>query len=160
MLPLDREVAAVAQQPTAERVQALKRIIPCSTIKSILKHCGQARHCARLPKWFMVWFVIGMGLLFEAAAKAKLPPRRLSFTGALKILRCRLPECPRSRRGLQRWYQKLLAEIAEETLPPRRDRVNPRVIKCTMSKWAKKKPEHRHNPQPTKKFRESLEILR
>src|SRR5262249_61376393 len=62
MLGLDKEVAAVAQQPTAERVQGLKRIIPCSTIKSILKQVGQTQPCPRLPKWFMVWFVIGMGL--------------------------------------------------------------------------------------------------
>jgi hypothetical protein len=62
MLGLEKEVAAVAQQPTADRVKGLKRIIPCSTIKSILKQTGQDRYCARLPKWFMVWFVIGLGL--------------------------------------------------------------------------------------------------
>jgi hypothetical protein len=62
MLGLDKEVATIAEQPTAQRVKALKRIIPCSTIKSILKKTKQCRGCARLPKWFMVWFVIGMGL--------------------------------------------------------------------------------------------------
>ena len=99
-------------------------------------------------------------LLFEAAATQKLAPRRLSFTGALKILRCRLPECPRNARGRRRWYKDLLAEIAEETLEKRRQRINPRVIKCKMSKWPKKRPEHRCNPQPTKEFGESLEIVR
>lgn len=99
-------------------------------------------------------------LMFEAAAMQNLPPRRLSFTGALKILRCRLPECPRGVRGRQRWYRKLLVEIAEETLEQRRDRVNPRVIKCKMSKWAKKRPEHRRNPQPTKRFCDSIKITR
>ena len=54
MLGLDKEVAAVTQQPTAERVKALRRIIPCSTIKSILKQVGQDRHCPRLPKWSRV----------------------------------------------------------------------------------------------------------
>jgi len=29
-----------------------------------------------------------------------------------------------------------------------------------MSKWPKKRPEHRCNPQPTKEFGESLEIVR
>ena len=62
MFELDKEVAALAQQPTAERVKALKRIIPCVTIKSILKKTKQSRSCARFPKWFMVWFVVGMGL--------------------------------------------------------------------------------------------------
>src|SRR5690348_413891 len=62
MLGLDREVAQLGRPPTAERVRALKRIIPCSTIRAILRQCGQQRPCRRLPKWFMVWFVIGLGL--------------------------------------------------------------------------------------------------
>ncbi len=64
-----------------------------------------------------------------AAASQGLDPQRMSFTGALKILRCRLPECPASRRGRSRWYHNLVAEIAEEVLPGRRNRINPRVIK-------------------------------
>jgi Insertion element 4 transposase N-terminal/Transposase DDE domain len=98
-------------------------------------------------------------LMSEAAQRNDLPPRRLSFTGTLKILRCRLPECPKSRKGLQRWYEDLLAEIAEEILPERRNRINPRVIKRKMSNWRKKRPEHRRCPQPTKKFRQSVVIL-
>jgi hypothetical protein len=95
----------------------------------------------------------------EAARRSKQSPRRLSFTGTLKVLRCRLPECPKSRSGLKRWYDELLAEIAEEVLPERRNRINPRVIKRKMSNWLKKRPEHRHYPQPTKKFRSSVVIL-
>ncbi len=98
-------------------------------------------------------------LMSEAARRNNLPPRRLSFTGTLKILRCRLPECPKSRQGLRRWYEDLLAEIAEEVLPERRNRINPRVIKRKMSNWLKKRPEHRRCPQPTKKFRQSVIIL-
>jgi hypothetical protein len=97
-------------------------------------------------------------LVFEAAAARQLPPRRLSFTGALKVLRCRLPECPRSAAGLRRWYDDLLQEIAEEVLPERRPRINPRVIKRKMSKWPKKRPHHQRNPQPTVPFRDSLEV--
>jgi hypothetical protein len=99
-------------------------------------------------------------LMCEAAATQDLPPRRLSFTGALKILRCRLPECPKTERGRRRWYKNLLAEIAEETLEERRDRINPRVIKCKMSKWPKKRPKHRATPQPTKKFCQTVQIVR
>jgi Insertion element 4 transposase N-terminal/Transposase DDE domain len=98
-------------------------------------------------------------LMNEAARQHDLPPRRLSFTGALKVLRCRLPECPKSRAGLRRWYENLLAEVAEEVLPERRDRINPRVIKRKMSNWRKKRPEHRHYPQPTKKFRQCVVML-
>ncbi len=98
-------------------------------------------------------------LMCEAAQRNEVPPRRLSFTGALKVLRCRLPECPKSRAGVQRWYEDLLAEIAEEVLPERRNRINPRVIKRKMSNWKKKRPEHRHSPQPTKKFRQCVVML-
>lgn len=98
-------------------------------------------------------------LMSEAARQQQLPPRRLSFTGALKVLRCRLPECPKSRVGLRRWYEDLLAEIAEEVLPERRDRINPRVIKRKMSNWRKKRPEHQHYPQPIKKFRQCVIML-
>jgi hypothetical protein len=98
-------------------------------------------------------------LMSEAAQQEQLPPRRLSFTGALKVLRCRLPECPKSRAGLRRWYEELLAEIAEEILPERRNRINPRVIKRKMSNWRKKRPEHRHYPQPTKKFHQCIVML-
>jgi hypothetical protein len=97
-------------------------------------------------------------LMAEAAAKHGLSPRRLSFTGTIKILRIRLADCPRSAAGRKRWYENLLAEIAEEVLEERRDRVNPRVIKRKMSKWLKKRPIHRCYPQPTKKFGDSLEV--
>ena len=92
----------------------------------------------------------------EAAAVRGLDPQRMSFTGTLKILRCRLPECPASRRGLSRWYHDLVAEISEEVLPERRDRINPRVIKRKMSNWRKKRPEHRNRPPLSKTFIESV----
>jgi hypothetical protein len=98
-------------------------------------------------------------LMCEAARASQLPPRRLSFTGTLKVLRCRLPSCPKGRAGLKRWYADLLAEISEEVLPERRNRINPRVIKRKMSNWKKKRPEHRRSPQPTKKFRKCIDIL-
>ena len=97
-------------------------------------------------------------LLCAAAATTGVGPRQLSFTGALKILRCRLPEVPKHGRGLEQWFADLVAEVAEEVLEERRDRVNPRVIKRKMSNWKKKRPEHRHYPQPTKKFRRSVII--
>ncbi len=98
-------------------------------------------------------------LMQEAAARRGLDPDRLSFTAAVKVLRCRLPECPGSRRGRGRWYESLLAEIGEEVLPPRRDRINPRVIRRKMSNWLKKRPEHRGYPQPTKDFRDAIVLL-
>src|SRR3954451_3661952 len=99
-------------------------------------------------------------LMQEAAATRGIDPDRLSFTATLKILRCRLPECPASRRGLRRWYHELVTEIAEEVLPERRNRINPRVIKRKMSNWKKKRPEHRHYPQPTKEFGKAIVMRR
>jgi hypothetical protein len=100
-------------------------------------------------------------LMCEAARREGIDPRQLSFTGTIKILRCRIPECPtRSRRGQQTWWANLLGEVAEERLEPRRNRINPRVIKRKYSKWKVKRPWHRHYPQPIKTFRESVVILR
>ncbi len=98
-------------------------------------------------------------LMCEAAALKSLAPRELSFVDTLKILRCRLPECPRNPVGLQSWYDNLLDEIAEQQLPPRRNRINPRVIKRKMSRWLKKRAKDRNYPQPVKTFRASIEML-
>src|SRR4051794_16959521 len=99
-------------------------------------------------------------LMQEAAASQGIDPQRLSFTATLKILRCRVPECPASERGLRRWYQDLVAEVAEEVLEERRNRINPRVIKRKMSNWRKKRPEHRNYPQPTKEFGKAIVMRR
>ena len=99
-------------------------------------------------------------LMQEAAAVDGIDPQRLWFTGTLKILRCRLPECPASRRGLRRWYRNLVAEVAEEVLEERRDRINPRVIKRKMSNWRKKRPQHRNHPQPRKDFKAAIVMRR
>lgn len=98
-------------------------------------------------------------VMAEAAEQAQVSPRHLSFVATLKILRCRLPECPRGVAGQRRWYAALVVEVAEEILEPRRNRVNPRVVKRKMSNWRKKRPEHRSYPQPTKNFRQSLLIF-
>jgi hypothetical protein len=109
--------------------------------------------------WLLGHYVV-RDLMYEAALQKGVDPQRISFTATLNILRCRLPECPKSPRGLRKWYQTLLEEIAEEILPERRNRINPRVIKRKMSCWAKKKAEHRHYPQPVKEFRPAIVLIR
>ena len=99
-------------------------------------------------------------LMFEAAEAKGVSPVRMSFTGTLKILRCRLPECPSGQAGRRRWFQRLLEEVGEETIPPRRDRLNPRVIRKPQSKWPKKRPIHRPSPRPAQSFRECVVIVR
>lgn len=96
-------------------------------------------------------------MMFDAAEQAELDPDRLSFTGCFQILVTRLPECQaRSAQSIRDWYALLLWEMSQELLPPRRNRINPRVIKQKMSKWAKKRPEHFHPPPLTKTFEESI----
>jgi hypothetical protein len=110
----------------------------------------------------MIGHFVVRSLMCEAAAARPQPaaPAAVSFTAALKILRCRLPECPadpHNPAGQSRWYKRLIEEIADEPLEPRRrNRVNPRVIKRKMSNWKKKRPEHRNYPQPTMDFAKSI----
>jgi Insertion element 4 transposase N-terminal/Transposase DDE domain len=104
-------------------------------------------------------FVI-RALMFESATTAGLDPDQLSFSGCFQILKCRLPECDaRSRVTFQAWSEALVWEMSCEHLEPRRNRINPRVIKQKMSKWNKKRPEHFHPPPLTKTFVESVVML-
>lgn len=103
-------------------------------------------------------FVI-RALMTEAAAEAKLDPDRLSFTGCFHILRCRLPECQtHTPASIHEWYTALLDEMANEQIEPRRNRINPRVIKRKMSKWKKKRPHHRPVPPLKKTFAETIVV--
>jgi hypothetical protein len=105
-------------------------------------------------------FVI-RSLMFAAAATVHLDPDRLSFSGCFQILKCRLPECDSSSsQSFEEWYRGLLWEMQGERTDERRNRINPRVIKRKMSKWKKKRPEHRHLPPLKKSFLESVVMIR
>jgi len=100
-------------------------------------------------------------MMFEAAEPVGLDVDRLSFTGCFRILQCRLPECDARTDGtLQQWYHAVLSEMRQERIPPRRNRINPRVIKRKMSKWKKKQPHHRRLPPLRKTFMETVVIKR
>ena len=101
-------------------------------------------------------FVI-RALMVEAARPLNLAPDRLSFTGCFPVLKCRLPECqPHTPQSLAQWYAALLEELQHEQIPPRRNRINPRVIKRKMSKWPKKRPKHKSPPPLTKTFADGI----
>lgn len=98
-------------------------------------------------------------LMFEAARPEHLDVDRLSFVGCFRILQCRLPEClGTTAQSIEEWYENLLWEMSQEIIEPRRNRINPRVIKRKMSKWNKKKPKHRQLPPLKKTFVESIVI--
>jgi hypothetical protein len=101
-------------------------------------------------------------VMAQAAAREGLDPDGLSFVGCLQILRCRLPECPDPASGsFAAWYEALLGEVSRERTDDavRRNRINPRVVKVKMSKFKKKRPEHRPVPPLTKTFAESVVML-
>jgi hypothetical protein len=105
-------------------------------------------------------FVI-RSLMCEAAATAGLDPDTLSFTGCFQILKCRLPECEsRPPATFEAWFRGVLWEMQAERTDPRRNRINPRVIKRKMSKWKKKRPEHLHLPPLKKTFPEAVVMRR
>ncbi len=95
----------------------------------------------------------------DAAQGASLDPERLSFSGALHILRVRLGECPSTLPDqVQTWYEQLLAELREERLEPRRNRINPRVIKRARCKFPTKKRHHYRPPPLVRTFAETVVI--
>jgi hypothetical protein len=105
--------------------------------------------------------VVIRSLMVEAAATVNLDPDRLSFTGWFQILKCRSPECDGTTPArFQSWYRGWLWAMQAERTDPRRNRINPRVIKRKMSKWKKKRPHHRHLPPVKKTFPEAVVMLR
>lgn len=101
-------------------------------------------------------------MMAQAAAWAAVDPDRLSFSGCVQILRCRLPECPTgSLAEVQAWYEVVVWEMSQERTDDavRRNRINPRVVRQKMSKFRKKRPEHRGLPTLQKTFVETVVML-
>jgi hypothetical protein len=49
-------------------------------------------------------------------------------------------------------YAAMIEHIAQGRLPPRENRINPRVVRKKMSNFGKKRAEHYHAPQPQTSF--------
>jgi hypothetical protein len=101
-------------------------------------------------------------VMAEAARQAGLPPRRISFVGALDVIQCRLPMMSTAKRQpgrLRRWYEALVAEVSREPLPARVPRNNPRVVKCARVKWPGKKTVKAKPPQPEGPFAEAIALI-
>lgn len=99
-------------------------------------------------------------LMVEAAEQAGLDPRRLSFLGTVRILKDALYEFAIvSRRQRSDLYARLLRELAQERLPERALRSNPRVVRRKMSKFKLKRPLHANWPQPQLPFRERVALI-
>lgn len=99
--------------------------------------------------------------MHEAALSVDIDPRRLSFIHAVRVLRETTPllrAAPTDR--LPFLYAAMIQHIAQGRLPPRDNRINPRVVKKKMSNFAKKRPEHSHPPQPQTAFEQAVRILK
>ena len=83
-------------------------------------------------------------LMHESARRLNLDPRSLSFIHAVRVIRETIPlmrAAPVAQ--LPCLYQAMLTHIAQGRLPPRENRINPRVVKVKMSNYAKKQPGDR-----------------
>ena len=98
--------------------------------------------------------------MHEAALAANINPDRLSFVGALRIIQDALIEfqlaAPACHPAL---VTRLLHDLARERLPERRNRINPRVVKRTVIRFPRKRPENSHPAQPSCSFRESVVLI-
>jgi hypothetical protein len=98
-------------------------------------------------------------LMLESAKQEQLDVDRLSFTGCLRVLQAALPDCDSSTSlSFQQWLDALFQALLQQRIEPRRNRVNPRVVKRKMSKFAKKRPEHRGSKPLKKTFAETVLI--
>jgi hypothetical protein len=100
-------------------------------------------------------FVVRCWML-HAAEQTQLDPRRLSFVNALRLLRDSLPlgHLPLPIALLD----FLLDTLSHLRLPPRLDRIIPRVVKRRQTKFPRKRAAHRSYPQPTKPFRRAVQL--
>lgn len=98
-------------------------------------------------------------IMHAAARRRDIDPRELSFINSLRIIRETIPilrAAPIARVPLL--YRAMLTLISQQRLPPRADRINPRVVKVKMSHYRKKQPDdHGTHVRP---FHHTIVILK
>ena len=98
-------------------------------------------------------------LMHESARRVEIDPRRLSFIHAVRVIRETIPLMRAAKtEQLPRMYEAMLIHIAEGRLPPREDRINPRVVKVKMSNYRKKRPPDKG--VCVKPFRDAVVVLK
>jgi hypothetical protein len=99
-------------------------------------------------------------LMHEAACQAGIDPDRISFVHTLNVVHDAIPEFQMTTpEQLPQLYTRLLHDIADDLLPERRLRSNPRVVKRKMSNFHLKRAEHHSWPQPTLSFRQAVGLI-
>lgn len=99
-------------------------------------------------------------VIFEAATQLAIDPDRVSFVGALRLIRDALPELDAAptEQARARRYAVLLADVGKELNPPRRNRNYPRVVKRKMSKFPLKRPTVHRRQLKTTPFLDTIRI--
>lgn len=98
--------------------------------------------------------------MHQAALVARIDPDRLSFSAALELVRDAIDEFQMTaHEQLHLLRQRLLRDIAAVTLPLRRLRSNPRVVKRKMSKFLRKSPEQHFSYSTNIPFREAILLI-
>jgi hypothetical protein len=99
-------------------------------------------------------------VMFAAAQQIAVDPDRVSFVGALRLIRDALPELDSNptEPARARRYAILLADIGKELNPPRRWRSYPRVVKRKMSNFKLKRPAVHGHQLKTTPFLETVRI--
>jgi len=99
-------------------------------------------------------------MMHEAALVAQVAPTRLSFKHALLVVKEAVNDfqivAPTQHQSL---YQRMLVEIGRVKLPQRRTRSNPRVVKCKMSKFERKREHHYQKPALKVSFRQAIMLI-
>lgn len=109
--------------------------------------------------FLLAYFVIRC-IMLRTAQHAQIDPDRLSFIETVHLIHDALPLCELvAHHDYDRLWLWLLDWIAYFQLPPRPERINPRVIKKRRTKFPRKRPEHFAVPQPLKPFREAVILL-
>jgi hypothetical protein len=100
-------------------------------------------------------------LMHESALAVDIDPRQLSFIHAVRVIRETIPILRAARtEQLPRLYEAMIQHIGTDRLPPRDNRINPRVVKVKMSNFKKKRPEDYHVRHPQRSFAESVVMLK
>jgi hypothetical protein len=82
-------------------------------------------------------------VMLEAADYAGVAPTDLSFVGCLEVIKNHMHECPKEETNWQDWRPTLLERVGSKRIAKQPNRINPRVVRKKMSKFRKKRPEHR-----------------
>lgn len=100
-------------------------------------------------------------MMHEAGLAVDVDPRKLSFLNAVRLIReamASMREAPTPL--LPALYRGLILAIGQQRLPPRDNRINPRVVKVVRpSNFKVKKPEHYTIPPPRRPFAETIVLL-